>query len=504
MNKFIKSLSILIVISPLFAGCNSTGGLKGDLSLDIYATNDFHGAIENQDRSMGLGYLGTFMKRKGEQDNTLLIDQGDSWQGSIYSNYNRGALVNDVMCYAKFDSRTVGNHDFDWGIDALVENTNRSYNGYTIPVLAANVYDYDFAKKEMGNVQQSEIGQKHIIYTLENGLKVGIVGVIGENQITSITSSYVQNIGFKDHIEVVKEEAAKMRNDGCDIIIASAHTGAGDMMSWGLEKYVDLVLCGHTHQREIKVQNELTYAQFGCYGRYIGHIKMTYNKNKKKVVNTIVTSFDKNQITSEIKTIDPTIQQLIDTYNTNCNDEADVILANNASYFSQGEHAPNLMCKAIYDQCVNEGFSDVILSYCNTARYSLPSGKWTYSSLYQSFPFDNAIYIASVKGSDILYEIKGWNNVYYNPTFDYKIDPDQYYKIACLDYLLFHTNVYRNYDYFSSFDGHVEATLKENYRVILKNWLIENGYQNSDKALSANDYSSSLSSFNRSLLTTSY
>lgn len=504
MNKFIKSLSILIVISPLFAGCNSAGGLRGDLSFDIYASNDFHGAIENQDRSMGLGYFGTFMKRKGDEKNTLLIDQGDSWQGSIYSNYNRGALVNDVMCYAKFDSRTVGNHDFDWGIDALVENTNRSYNGYTIPVLAANVYNFDFIEKEMGDVQQSEIGQKHVTYKLENGLKVGIVGVIGTRQITSITSSYVQDIGFKDHIEVIKQEAEVLRKqERCNVVIASVHAGQEDCLDYDLNEYVDLVLCGHTHQLETKVENGLSFVQFGAYGRNIGHIKMSYNAENKKVSVKAIEHFDKNKVISMTGSIDPEIQSIINRYNSECQKEADVLLAADTTYFSQDEHAPNLMCKAIYDECVKEN-QDVILSYCNTGRAGLPYGSWTYADLYQTFPFDNTVYIANIRGSDILYEIRQWNNVYFNPDFDYKIERNKYYKVACLDYLLFHTNAKREYDYFSAFSGHVEGQLSNNYRVILKNWLIDNGYQNSDKALRATDYSSSLPSFNRSLLTTGY
>ena len=88
-------------------------------TIEIYSTNDFHGAVQEENNYMGLGKWATYLKAKGEQYNTLLLDQGDTWQGSIYSNYNHGELITDVMNYIKFDARSVGNHDFDWGTSYL-------------------------------------------------------------------------------------------------------------------------------------------------------------------------------------------------------------------------------------------------------------------------------------------------------------------------------------------------------------------------------------------------
>ena len=472
----------------------------GTLTVDIYATNDIHGQIESDGYRMSLATLGTYMKRRSQDDNTLLIDQGDSWQGSIYSNYNRGALVNDVMCAAHYDARTVGNHDFDWGVDALKANTARSYNGYTIPVLAANVYDYNFSTKTEGSVFQSDIGQKTVTYTLENGLKVGIVGIIGRDQITSITSSYVQDICFKAHIPIIKEEATKLRNEGCDIVILSAHTGQEDLTGNGLNEYIDLALCGHTHQRESTSESGVYYTQFGAYANNIGHIELTYDLESKSVTKTVIDSLSRSQIENSIIAPDSEISSIINKYNSECSAEAEVVLANNVtSSFSQSGESVNLMCRAIMDRCIDEGYNDVILSYCNTARKALPYGMWKYSDIYNSFPFDNTVYIVNIKGSDILREVKGYNNVCYNSSFDYQINPNNYYKIACLDYLLFHTNDSRYYDYFRYFDGVTVGELNDNYRVILREWLLDNGYA-SGKTLSPYDYSSSLDPYNSSLL----
>lgn len=471
----------------------------GTLTLDVYATNDIHGQIESDTYRLDLATLGTFMKSKGQEDNTLLLDQGDSWQGSIYSNFNRGALVNDVMSIAQYDARTVGNHDFDWGLDALKANTARSYNGYTIPVLAANVYDYNFSTKTEGNTLQTDIGQKTVKYALKNGLTVGIVGIIGQDQITSITSSYVETICFKNHVPIIKEEATRLRNEGCDIVILSAHTGQESLTGNGLEDYVDLALCGHTHMNETTNEGDLYYAQFGSYANSVGHITLTYDLSTKKVSNTNIVTMSKNQVQNSVSAIDSQISQVVNQYNSECSAEANVVLASNADSFAKGSEAVNLMCQAIMDRCISEGYNNVILSYCNTARKDLPSGTWTYADIYNSFPFDNTVYIVNVKGSDILNEVKKFNNVCYNTSFNYYIDSNQYYQIACLDYLLYHTNSNRYYNYFNSFTGVTVGELSKNYRIILREWLLANGY-NSGKALNSGDYSNSVDRFNRSNL----
>ena len=480
---------------------DSGGGQQSNLTLTVNAFNDFHGAIYPESGQIGLAKLGTFLKEQSKEPNTISLSQGDDWQGSIYSNYNRGRLINDVYAYARLSARTVGNHDFDWGVDALVANTSAAYDGYTTPVLAANVYDYNFSTKTMGSTQQSSIGVPTVTYTMQNGLKVGIVGVIGEDQITSITSSYTTSIGFKPHIDVIKQYATTLRQQGCAIVIASCHTGQDDVKGHGLEDYVDLVLCGHTHYKETSEENGLRYYQFGAYGEYIGQIGMEYNVTTHKVSVTGYTTIGSSSIDYYYDNIDSNITSLINTYGAQCDSEANEVVANSVvDGFNKSSTAVNLMCKAMYETAVAEGHNDVLLSYCNTARSNLPLRSWTYADLYQAFPFDNVVYIESVKGRDIINEVKRYNNVYFNPNLgsgEVTINPNSYYKIAVLDYLLFHTNSSRSYDYFYYFDGTPDDSLSMNYRHILRKWLKDNHY-NTGTRLDPSDYYSTNPQFDKS------
>ena len=474
-----------------------TGTLLADsVSLTVYAVNDFHGAVQQDDNHPGLGYMASYLKEKGKDGNTLLIDSGDTWQGSIYSNYNHGELITQVYNYVRFDARTVGNHDFDWGVEPLMRNTALSYNGYSTPVLAANVYDYDFATMKNGSEQQSSIGRKSVVYTLDSGLKVGIVGVIGSEQITSIDSMHTQNICFIDHVKIIKEEAAALRANGCDVVICSIHGGEEDVRGQGLGDYVDLVLCAHTHQLQSSYEGSLLYAQFKSSGEFIGKIDVTYDSKTGKVQSKQKAIGCAEILNADLQ-MDLSLWTLIKSYNDNCSDAAGQVVANNTyGYFSGSEHMPNLVARAVFDAAVNAGF-DVDLAYVNKARDSLNKKIWTYEDLYRVFPFDDMVFIVDVTGSEILDEVGQYNYIYRSPEFtEDKIDRGKTYRIACLDYLFFHTNSSRYYNYFPQSAGAYVAYLDDNYREILRDWLIANGYANG-KALDADLYASSLKEYDR-------
>ena len=467
----------------------------------VVVSNDFHGYIEETEENLGLKKFGTFFKQETAQENTIWLDQGDSWQGTIYSNMNHGALVNNVMAYAGISARTVGNHDFDWGVDALKANTARvfEYNDveYTVPTLAANIYDYDFVNKEFGDDQQSDIGAETITYTLENGLKVGVVGVIGEDQITSINSLYTQDIGFKPHIPIIQEKATELRADGCDIVICSIHADQDAVKGQGLENYVDLVLCGHSHQQESFEENGLLYLQAGSNGKTFAEVRLNYNSLLDDVTFSNYMWWDALYLKENVTTIDPVIENLVDTEIAKCNTDGAVTLATGVTgTFATNQHGPNIVAKAIYEYATTvDSVTDLTLAYVNNTRSELGAGTWTFADVYQALPFDNVVYITTITGRELHDEIKGYNWVYTNPSLGASptFDVNSTYKVAVLDYLLFHTNSSRVYDYFPTTAGAYSSTLTKNYRDIFKWWL---GNQAAD-SINSDDYRSSQTRHNK-------
>ena len=244
--------------------------------IHLYGINDFHGAVLENGNEMGIVQLGSFLKTKKAHGNTLLINSGDFFQGSIESNYNYGALLTDCMNEIEFDCFTLGNHEFDWGVSMIQNNQKRKGdNGYQTPFLAANIYQYDMDSKEIGDYAQ--LGEKYTIKTLENGLKVGIIGVIGKDQIPSISSQHVDDYIFLDPVPIIQDlsDELKTKKD-VDVVIVDCHTDQDSITENASifnpakitsispvsnQRYVDAVFCAHTHQNESQILDGVPFIQ---------------------------------------------------------------------------------------------------------------------------------------------------------------------------------------------------------------------------------------------------
>jgi len=475
--------------------------VTGTGTFTLYSFNDFHGAVQEYPSSghVGLAKFGTYLKNVSG-GNTLIVDSGDTYQGSIESNYNNGAMVTDVFNYAGVDVHTLGNHDFDWGQEKLIANKNRKdANGqFATHFLGANVYDYNFATLVEGKNFQSKFGDKYYIKTLDNGLRIGVIGVVEREQITSICSPLVEDICFKEHINIIQSISDTLRSENkVDAIIASIHGSATNNMELGLtdispktnKKYVDYVCCGHSHQNECYKENDVYYTQAACYGEML--YKSTFTLNSGNVTNVSVTRLNYNDITTSVRKIDTNISNIIASYSKEYSSIGNQVIASSTSgTFSKTEQAPNLLAKALYFTAKDQGYN-VDFAITNDARYNLTGTSWTYADIYEAFPFDNVMYVVKVKGYKNAREIGYTGNYIYHNASATSVNSNTWYTVAIIDYLLFHTNTNRNYDYFdhSSSNMQILGFLKNTegsnllYRDIFVNYV-----KGLTGTISANDY----------------
>ena len=113
------------------------------------------------------------------------------WQGSLESNYNYGTMLTEIMNEAEFDAFTIGNHEFDWGVEKIIANRQLKDKdtNYQTPFLAGNIYNYNINSATVYD-HASDLGDKYVIRELENGLKVGIIGVIGGYYIGKFSTDW--------------------------------------------------------------------------------------------------------------------------------------------------------------------------------------------------------------------------------------------------------------------------------------------------------------------------
>ena len=223
--------------------------------IDFYVLNDLHGKFCDTATQPGVDELGTYFKNAANSDDHVVImSSGDMWQGTAESNLTNGHLLTEWMNEMGFVSMTLGNHEFDWGEDAIRSNKEIA----EFPFLAINVYN-------KSTNQLADYCTPSIMIE-RGGIKIGIIGAIGDCY-SSISSDMVEDVYFKvgkDLSALVKAESNKLREMGADFIVYSLHDGYDDSVSGSSvatstqlsgyydimlsSGYVDLVFEGHTHQ----------------------------------------------------------------------------------------------------------------------------------------------------------------------------------------------------------------------------------------------------------------
>ena len=463
--------------------------------INIIGFNDFHGAINETESEIGLKRIGTFFKENSKNANTLIFDQGDTWQGSFESNYSYGEIIQDVFYEAGVNLRTIGNHDFDWGISKLENLCDTNKENY-IPTLGANIYNYE--NDDIGETQQVQFGKEYATFVLESGVKVGVVGVIGDSETESISSQIIQNIAFSNQNEKIKEISDFLRVEKkCDVVIASIHDyasmnlrrGLTDISSNSGKRYVDLVLNGHSHSGSIDRENGVTFVQWDANGTTLGKVTLEYDFSTNKILEnkTKITNYDKNSLPVPSNQIDSKINQIIDSKLLTINEIGKEKLQSNFKNYWSSESLADLMAEAIYNEVSDSG-EQIDFAVCNYARSDFNKTEMLYTDLYKCFPFDNQIILMDITGSTAIGSIL--SNFSYRENISTRLTPSKTFRIAIIDYLGLHQDSKREFDYFpesSNISIFKTSDGKEPiYRELLANFL----RSNQDISFDSNSYNS--------------
>ena len=219
---------------------------KQEVNLRILGTTDIHTNLYNYDYykdaeslEFGLAKTATLIKQaRAEAENTLLFDNGDLIQGNPLGDYKAkvdkledGEVhpVFKAMDVLDYDAATVGNHEFNYGLDYLEEVLDDA----PFPYVNANVYKDDHdnnPKNDRNYFKPYEMIKKRV--TDENGkqqtIKVGVIGAVTP-QITQWDKANLDGkVITKDIVKSVESQIPKMKKEGADIIVVLAHTGMGD------------------------------------------------------------------------------------------------------------------------------------------------------------------------------------------------------------------------------------------------------------------------------------
>ncbi len=291
-RKFLQQSALaagaLITSKNLFAGNEDAGPSR----LTILHTNDVHSRLEpfpmDGGRNQGLGGVearaALIKKIRSEEEQVLLLDAGDIFQGTPFFNLYKGEPEMKAMTAMGYDASTMGNHDFDAGLENLATQLRHA----AFPILICN---YDFTSTPMENkFQPYKIIKK-------GKLKIGITGV-GIEMKGLVPDLLIGNTKYADPVENVNRVAAKLKKDmGCDMVICLSHLGykykeeenkISDIILAKETENIDLIIGGHTHtfldapvEYKNKSGNDVLVNQVGWAGIMLGRLDYEFSKTKK-------------------------------------------------------------------------------------------------------------------------------------------------------------------------------------------------------------------------------
>ncbi|KQT17059.1 metallophosphatase [Chryseobacterium sp. Leaf404] len=259
--------------------------------LTVLHTNDQHSRIEPFDSSYtrnpnqgGFARRATLIQKiRSEESNVLLLDSGDIFQGTPYFNFFGGELEFKLMSMMKYDASTMGNHDFDNGLDGFLKVLPNA----KFPFICSN---YDFKNTILdGKTSQYKIFNK-------NGIKVGIFGV-GIQLEGLVGKKQYQETIWNDPIDVAQQYSNFLKNEKkCDLVICLSHIGydysdepekLNDKILASKTENIDLILGGHTHtflpepQTLLNRQGKKVLVnQVGWAGLLLGRIDFFFDHSK--------------------------------------------------------------------------------------------------------------------------------------------------------------------------------------------------------------------------------
>ena len=366
--------------------------LSVTVTLDLYAVNDLHGKLLDNEQQPGIDELTSYLKTmRSVDDHAIFLSSGDMWQGTSESNLTRGRIITDWMNSLGFVSMTIGNHEFDWGEAAIEENLELA----EFPFLAINVYD---------RATDTRVPYCTPSVTVEcDGATIAIIGAIG-NCYSSISGDKVENIYFKTGSELtslIRAESERLRAEGADFVILSIHDGSADASL--SSDCIDLVFEGHTHKSYVREDAHGVYhLQGGGDNDGITHAEAVINfvTGESTVTVAEVVSASVYSTYSSDALVDSLMEKYADEVA-----KADEVLGKNSVY-RNGDWLRSLVARLYLEEGVKAWGEkyDIVLGggYISVrAPYNLSSGDVKYADLQSLFPFDNRLDLCTIKGSDL-------------------------------------------------------------------------------------------------------
>jgi len=454
-------LFLATILLASLAGCDGkddTVEPESDIVvLSIVGTNDVHGELLPKRRKGGLttfsGYVAALRAaREAGGGAVMLIDAGDMWQGTLESNLTEGAAVVEAYNALGYTAAAIGNHEFDFGPAgklAVPESSTDDPQGALrqratearFPLLGANIIDTSTGEViDWDNVAPSML-------TEVAGIKIGIIGVTTINAFLTTIAANTAGLELRSLSDAITREASALRAQGADIVIVTAHAGAGctefddpvDLSSCNRDEeiflvanalpagLVDHIIAGHSHQGIAHIVNGIAITSSYSKTYAFSRVDFSIDRRTGRIVNRKIFppqfNCPKHNIstkdcdwdstdpsttmpaTYEGRTVRPlaAIVEIADRARADVAEiTAEPLGVSLETPFTLDGNPESPLANLFLDALLESIDVDVVVhNVSGGIRSTLPAGELTYGQVFAIYPFDNRVAILDISGQEL-------------------------------------------------------------------------------------------------------
>ncbi|MCS6771549.1 MAG: bifunctional metallophosphatase/5'-nucleotidase [Kiritimatiellae bacterium] len=372
----------------------------------ILHTTDLHGAIRPTEDYSGRKNVGGLLRCatlirqiRAESANTLLIDCGDLFQGSAESWLDRGRIMVRAIDVLDYDAWVIGNHEFDWGLEALKSLHDLS----AVPMLAANIVPRKGRAHPLPKVRPFLIREV-------DGVRIAIVGLTTPGMPLWFTPDMLGDCLFERSVDSLRRVMPVVREQQPDIWVLAVHQGikpdaddhANEIRAIAREfPEFDIILGAHTHRAvpEAWPNPKTLYTQAGYFGIWLGRVDLEYETVERRIVRKSARLYDVDENI-------PPDAELERVFADEIRRAEDFLQRPVGQAVAPIDWKPDATgrspIQALLSRAIAEASGAQIVLHGALSQHSLPEGEIRMADVWRIVPFENRIALMHLTPAEIL------------------------------------------------------------------------------------------------------
>jgi 2',3'-cyclic-nucleotide 2'-phosphodiesterase (5'-nucleotidase family) len=364
---------------------------EASIELMVLYTNDEHGWMAGKKEGSGAAeMLGLWQERFGydqADSRFIVLSGGDNWTGPAISTWFKGESMVEIMNAMGYDASTLGNHEFDFGLEVLQARTQQAQ----FPYLAANMQG-----KENSQLSR-QLGLQPYTLLDAGGVKVGIIGLANVDTPKVSNPMYSGQFNFEPYVKTLTATLPQMRAQGAEIILVSSHLCNEALRSLAASVAdLDITLFGggHCHQILNEKSGEAVLLTSGSYLQNVAWAMIRYNPSTKRAeVSDYGVEKNKNA------RADAALASIIEKWQA----EVDESLGQPIGYLQNTLPRRRKLMQALITESWLLAYpnADVALTNLGGMRDDLPAGPVNIGAILGVMPFDNVLIDVQLTGAQL-------------------------------------------------------------------------------------------------------